>query len=184
MSRATLPSLLEEVSQEIHQRIVGRLIQPGSGIGLMAAQTLAANGAKVYIVSRRQEVLDKASQEHHPGDLGGEIIPCSPCDVTKKDELEKLVKEISSKEKYINLLVAAAGISGPKAEPDHEDAEELKKTLWENESPEEWAETYNTDVTAVYFTTVAFLPLLQAATKTHGDLAPSVIVISSMSESK
>jgi len=42
--------------------------------------------------------------------------------------------------------VTASGISGPKAEPDSEDANELKKTLWEGESYEEWAETYNTYV--------------------------------------
>lgn len=33
----------------------------------------------------------------------------------------------------------------------------------------------------MYFTTVAFLPLLQAGTDTHGHLSASVIVISSMS---
>lgn len=79
------------------------------------------------------------------------------------------------------FVVTAAGISGAKAEPESEDAEELKKTLWENESFEEWGETYNTDVSAVYFTTVAFLPLLQAASKKFGKLSASVIVISSMS---
>lgn len=77
--------------------------------------------------------------------------------------------------------VTAAGISGPKAEPESEDAAELKRTLWDNESFEEWSETYNTDVSAVYFTTVAFLPLLQAAAKKTRSMAPSVIVISSMS---
>ena len=37
------------------------------------------------------------------------------------------------------------------------------------------------NVSAVYFTTVAFLPLLQAGTESHGHLSASVIVISSMS---
>lgn len=36
-------------------------------------------------------------------------------------------------------------------------------------------------MTSVYFTTVAFLPLLQAGTETHDHLSASVIVISSMS---
>jgi NAD(P)-dependent dehydrogenase (short-subunit alcohol dehydrogenase family) len=147
----------------------------------MAAQALAANGAKVYITSRRKEVLDKAVASHHPGDSGGEIIACEPCDVRKKADLDKLVKEISAKENHVNLLITAAGINGPKAEPDSEDASNLKAKLWENESPEKWNETYNTDVTAVYFSVVAFLPLLQAGTENHGHLAASVIVISSMS---
>lgn len=46
----------------------------GSGIGLMASQALAANGAKVYIVGRRQDVLENAAKSHSP-DQGGEIIP-------------------------------------------------------------------------------------------------------------
>lgn len=36
-------------------------------------------------------------------------------------------------------------------------------------------------MTAVYFTTVAFLPLIQAASEQHGHMSASVIVISSMS---
>jgi len=156
----------------------------GTGIGLMAAQALSANGAKVYITSRRQEALDKAAASHTPDKSGGQIIPLGPCDVTKKEELQKLVEDLSKKEKYINLLMCNAGIGGPKAEPEHDDAHDLKQRLWENESVEAWQETYNTDVTSVYFTTVAFLPLLQAAIEPKGPLAKfgaSVITTSSMS---
>ncbi|KAL1639820.1 Protein kinase of the Mitotic Exit Network [Diplodia intermedia] len=151
----------------------------GTGIGLMAAQALAANGAKVYITGRRPEALEAAAKSHSPPDgTEGQIIPCGPCDVTKKDDIEKLYQEISKKEKYINLLT---GIAGTKAEPDHEHAGSLKEKLWNNETFETWNDVYNADVSSVYFTTVAFLPLLQAGTDTHGHLSASVIVISSMS---
>lgn len=105
-------------------------------------------------------------------------------DVTSKDDLEKLVQELSKKEKCIHLLVANAGVSGPKAEPDNSDADKLKEKLWNNESVEEWDATYRTDVTSVYFTTVAFLPLLQAAVEPNGSgerFSASVITTSSMS---
>ena len=92
-----------------------------------------------------------------------------------------MYQELSSKEKHINLLIAAAGISGERGKPDAKKATDMKKQLWDNETFEGWAETYNTDVTAVYFTTVALLPLLQAGTESHGHLSASVIVISSMS---
>jgi len=154
----------------------------GSGIGLMTAQALSANGAKVYIVGRNTEKLETASKEHEPDQ--GEIIPIGNIDVTKKADLEKVVKQIEEKDKCIHLLVANAGIGGPKAEPDKEDAGELKDKLWEAESVEEWNETYSTDVTSVYFTTVAFLPLLQAAIKPKGSgekFSSSVITTSSMS---
>lgn len=77
--------------------------------------------------------------------------------------------------------MCAAGISGDKAEPEHEEASSLKEKLWNNESFDTWDDVYRTDVSAVYFTTVAFLPLLQAGTEAHGHLSASVIVISSMS---
>ncbi|CZS98497.1 hypothetical protein WAI453_005767 [Rhynchosporium graminicola] len=153
----------------------------GTGIGLMATQALAANGAKVYITGRRMEALENAAKTHSPSSGGGQIIPIGPCDVTKKEDLENLVKELEKKEKFINVLVCNAGISGPKAEPKSEDAKELKETLLQGESFQEWSETFNTNVSGVYFTTVAFLPLLQAGLPTHGDLSSSVIVISSMS---
>lgn len=153
----------------------------GTGIGLMAAQALAANGAKVYITGRRMEVLQNAAKQHSPHSsqtsLNGQIIPIGPCDVTSKKDLEKLVAEIESKESYLSLFIAAAGISGPKGSPASGDAKEIKKELWK-EGVEEWNSTYQTDVTSVFFSTVAVLPLLQAAPKGHKS---SVIVISSMS---
>jgi len=146
----------------------------------MAAQALSANGAKVYITSRRQDVLENAAKTHSPSQGKGSIIPCGPCDVTKKADLEKLYAEISSKEKHLDLLVTASGVSGTKAEPTDTDAEKLKKTLWQAETFEAWNDTYTTDVSAVYFTTVVFLPLLQAASKAKGHMVGSTIVISSM----
>jgi NAD(P)-dependent dehydrogenase (short-subunit alcohol dehydrogenase family) len=157
----------------------------GTGIGLMCSQALAANGAKVYITGRRTEAIENAAKSHNPiHDGSGTIIPIGPTDVTKKEDLEALVKDLQTKEKYINLLICNAGISGPKAEPEHDDASDLKAKLWDNESVEDWNSTYNTDVTAVYFTTVAFLPLLQAAIEPQGPMpkfGSSVITISSMS---
>ena len=159
-----------------------------TGIGLMTSQALAANGAKVYITGRRPQALENAAKTHSPEQqkaTGGQIIPLQPCDVTKKEELEKLVKEVSSKEKYVNLLVCNAGIAGPKATPEEDDAGDLKKKLWENESVSDWQDTFETDVTSVYFTTVVFLPLLQAAMKPSGgpseEFSASIITISSLS---
>jgi NAD(P)-dependent dehydrogenase (short-subunit alcohol dehydrogenase family) len=105
-----------------------------------------------------------------------------PCDVTKKEDLENLVAEIGKKEKSIDLLVTNAGISGPKGSPESSDASELNKNLFKNEDFASWSDTFNTNVTSVYFTTTAFLPLLQASIKKDDHhLSPSVIVISSMS---
>ena len=77
--------------------------------------------------------------------------------------------------------VTSAGIPGPKADPDAESANELKSKLWDNESVEAWNNVYDADVTSVYFTTVAFLPLLQAASQSNSQYTASVITISSIS---
>lgn len=74
-----------------------------------------------------------------------------------------------------------AGISGPKNPPDAEEATEQKDKLFGSETFEEWDDVYRTNVSAVYFTTAAFLPLLQAGKESHGHLSASVIVISSIS---
>lgn len=125
--------------------------------------------------------MENAAQKHSPESqdttLKGQIIPIGPCDVTKKDDLDRITAEIESKEKYLSLVVAAAGVSGPKGHPDTSDAVQMKKQLWE-EDPESWNATYNTNVTGVFFSVVSFLPLLQRAPKNQ---TSSVIVISSMS---
>lgn len=79
--------------------------------------------------------------------------------------------------------VTNAGISGSKASPEYSDASKTQETLWNNESFEDWNAVMNTNVSSVYFTTVAFLPMLQEAMnhRDRGHLAPSTIVISSMS---
>ncbi|KAG8527992.1 uncharacterized protein KY384_006908 [Bacidia gigantensis] len=129
------------------------------------------------------DVLQNAAKTHNP-EGGGKIIPIGPCDVTKKTDLEKLGKDLSSKEPYLNLLINNAGISSAKVEPSSESASELYDQLWTEESFEDWSNVMTTNVSAVYFSTIAFLPLLQAAIEPSGPFprrSPSVIVISSMS---
>jgi len=93
-----------------------------------------------------------------------------------------------------------AGIPSTKAPPSPDSASDLKHRLWTTETVEDWQKTYSVDVTAVYFTTIAFLPLLQASLSsssssqksqlstshqggpaTMASFGPSVITTSSMS---
>jgi NAD(P)-dependent dehydrogenase (short-subunit alcohol dehydrogenase family) len=154
----------------------------GTGIGLMAAQGLAANGAKVYIVSRREEAVKQAAKKHSPNSntSKGQIIPLGGFDVTSKKDLERLCQELEKREKYINLLITAAGISGPKNPPEETKASEIKDKLWTEEF-DEWNNVFTTNVHSVYFTAVALLPLLQAGTEQTPSHSSSIITISSMS---
>lgn len=86
-----------------------------------------------------------------------------------------------------------AGIPSTKASPSPTSASDLKHRLWTTETMEDWQNTYTTDVASVYFTTVAFLPLLQASLSSQSPnpkqstpaamppFGPSVITTSSMS---
>jgi len=153
----------------------------GTGIGLMITQALATNGAKVYICGRTEEKLEKVA-ELYGKDIPGQIIPIT-ADVSKKEEVKKLVEEISSKEKCLCILVNNAGISINTQQTEAESAEEMKKNLFddENETFDMWTDTYRTNVPQIYFMTTAFLPLLQAAHKHNDNFSGTVINISSIS---
>lgn len=72
----------------------------------MIAQTLAANGARVYITGRRADVLETSARVHgDPGKLGenaGEILPLV-MDVTDKESIKGAVGKIRAKEGYLNV---------------------------------------------------------------------------------
>jgi NAD(P)-dependent dehydrogenase (short-subunit alcohol dehydrogenase family) len=148
----------------------------------MATQALAANGAKVYICGRTKGKLDTVATEHQE-EFSGEIIPIQ-ADITNKDGIQKLVEEISSREKCLCVLVNNAGISSktfPVAE--NKSAQDFKTHLFDNKeaSFEDWTSTYSTNVSSAYFVTAAFIPLLDASTKHHFGWSGTVINITSIS---
>jgi NAD(P)-dependent dehydrogenase (short-subunit alcohol dehydrogenase family) len=153
----------------------------GSGIGLMATQALAVNGAKVYITGRTEEKLERVAETYNQG-ISGKIIPIT-ADITSKDDIKKLVSEIESKEKCLCVLVNNAGIALETFQTESKSANEMKKNLFEaeNASFDDWIETYRTNVASVYFMTTAFLPLLQKATEHNQGYSGTVINISSIS---
>ncbi|KAL0572318.1 hypothetical protein V5O48_009640 [Marasmius crinis-equi] len=172
----------------------------GSGIGLMATQALAVNGAKVYITGRTQEKLDRVVETYSQG-ISGEIIQI-PGDVTKKEDIAKLVQELSSKEKKLDILINNAGsviplpsctlatyplhlysVSSTSFETEASSAEEMKKNLFDSDEAnfQDWTDTYQTNVPQIYFTTTALLPLLQAASDGTPGWSATVINITSIS---
>ena len=170
----------------------------GSGLGLITAQSLAANGVKVYITGRRAEKLKDAEMKH---ESGGSII-AHQMDVTEKESIQAGVDEISKKEKFVNLLVSRpelshkryaqanasqvnnAGITsvnyGEKGQPQGTPAE-ISKQMMSSQDFDHWTSVYKVNVASYFFTSAAFLPLLCAATE-HGFSEPgNIINISSIS---
>jgi NAD(P)-dependent dehydrogenase (short-subunit alcohol dehydrogenase family) len=151
----------------------------GSGIGLMITQALAVNGAKVYIVGRTEEKLERVA-ELYGKDIAGEIIPIQG-DVASKEGVQSIVKEIESREKCLCVLVNNAGIAAPKTSTQAETPEELRKNLLDPTSVEEWTSIYATNVVGPYLMTTGFLPLLQKATDHQHGYSGTVVNITSIS---
>lgn len=76
----------------------------------MISQALVANGAKVYITGRRAEVLESTVKQHGTGGKGS-MHPL-PADISSKEDVIRLAKEMESKEPNgIHLLVNNAGVA-------------------------------------------------------------------------
>ncbi|KAI1166011.1 NAD(P)-binding protein [Nemania serpens] len=157
----------------------------GTGLGLMIAQTLAINGARVYITGRRADVLETSARVHGARDKlggnGGEILPIV-MDVTDKESIKAAVDKIQANEGYLNVLVNNAGVwkNRPTAGPE-EGPEAFGAAMFAEEIEDNWQQTFLTNTTSPYFVTAAFLPLLAKAASSPAQQVGSVINNASIS---
>lgn len=149
----------------------------GSGLGLYAARALDANGAKaVYIVGRREQTLQDAAKTA----VNGTIKPIVG-DVTDKDSLQKIAEQVRNEQGFINLLFANAGIGGPKhasAMSEKPTIKEFQETVFKPDM-DEFTKTLHVNTTAVLYTAVAFLDLLDAGNKKQNVAQESQILVTS-----
>ncbi len=125
------------------KRLEGRiaLVTGGtSGIGLAAAQDLAAQGAKVYFTGRREAELAKAGEAIGHGAVGVRG------DVTRDEDLDALFARIRAEAGRLDILYANAG--GGTMAP-----------LGEI-SAQHFDDTFDRNVRAVVFTVQKALPLM------------------------
>ena len=109
----------------------------GRGIGAGIARELTSAGARVAVAARSHEQVQAIADE-----LGALAITA---DVSKRDDVESMVRETETVLGPIDLLVANAGIaseSGP---------------LWES-NPDEWWHVLEVNVLGVYLCCRAVLP--------------------------
>jgi 2-deoxy-D-gluconate 3-dehydrogenase len=110
----------------------------------MIAAGFLANGAKVYISSRKAEVCD-ATAKRLQEEYGGECISV-PADLSNLDGINALANQISQ-EDNLDILVNNAGASW--GEPIDEYSEQG------------WDKVMDTNVKGVFFLTQKLLPLLR-----------------------
>ena len=90
-----------------------------SGIGEAAARLLAERGARVVLGARRTERLDDIARRIR--DDGGAAVTCRT-DVTRREDLERLVGMATDEFGHLDVLVSNAGVSkiGPISDLDVE----------------------------------------------------------------
>jgi NAD(P)-dependent dehydrogenase (short-subunit alcohol dehydrogenase family) len=155
----------------------------GSGIGLMAAQALAVNGARVYIVGRTQEKLDRVAELYGKG-IEGQITALPAADVSTKDGVAQVYKDFEAREKHLSILINNAGISSSAREDvDRDSPHGLRETLFDQQAQtvEDWQDVYRTNVCQLYFMASKFLPLLDKGTQIEHGWSSTVVNISSIS---
>lgn len=136
------------------------LVTGGSrGIGEMIAAGFLANGAKVYISSRKADVCE-ATAERLSKEFGGECIAI-PGNLAELPGIEAVVKEIEGKEDKLDILINNAGAAWGA------DLDEFPEAGWDK--------VMDTNVKGVFFLTQKLLPLLRKA-GTHEDPARVVNV--------
>lgn len=105
----------------------------GGGLGRPTALGLADFGADIVVVGRTLEKLEEVRKDVKQ--LGRECLAV-PCDISKAEEVERMVKETVDRFGKINILVNYAGVNIPKP------AEEYPL--------EDWKTVMDTNVTGIF----------------------------------
>ncbi len=123
------------------------LVTGGSrGLGEMIAAGFLANGAKVYISSRKAEVCD-ATAKRLMEKFGGECISI-PANLAGLEGIDAITAELKKREDRLDILVNNAGVSWGAP------LEEFPEVGWDK--------VMDTNVKGVFFLTQRLLPLLEA----------------------
>ena len=102
------------------------LITAGAGgIGREIARAFAANGAKVFVCDIDAEGLESLAQEI-------EDLTTTVCDVSKREDIERMVTSAIESLGGLDVLVNNAGISGPTTPVDKMDPDDWDKVVQVN----------------------------------------------------
>lgn len=91
------------------------IVGGSSGMGLEAGKLLVESGASVTLIGRRQQKLDAARETFDTPDSTSTFR----CDLTRKEDVDRLIRYIGNEMKDVKCLVNAAGVFSPKAFLEH-----------------------------------------------------------------
>jgi len=122
---------------------IGIVTGAGSGIGRACAIALAREGARVALVGRRRDRIEEVAQEI------GDFAFAIPADVSKTSEISRLLDQTVSRFGGLNFLLNNAGV--------------LHVGNAEQITEDEWDQTFNVNVRAVWLLSRATLPDMRKA---------------------
>jgi 3-oxoacyl-[acyl-carrier protein] reductase len=109
----------------------------GRGIGRNTALELARAGAEVVVAARSSDEIEETAAE-----VGGLAVQC---DVSDREQVERMVEQVESAYGKVDLLVSNAGIGIDEA------------AAWEVE-PDDWWRVFEVNVLGVYLCCRAVIP--------------------------
>lgn len=122
---------------------VGIVTGAGTGIGRACAIALANEGARLALAGRRKDRIQQLADE-----LGDRVVAVA-CDVTRPDEINRLLGQTADRFGELNFLVNNAGV--------------LRPGTAEQVTEDDWDLTFNTNVRSVWLLSRAVLPNLRKA---------------------
>jgi NAD(P)-dependent dehydrogenase (short-subunit alcohol dehydrogenase family) len=91
-----------------------------SGIGATTARMLAQHGSFVVLAARRADYLEALAQEIDPG---GKRILAIPTDITRREDIDRLISRTIEIYGRIDVLINNAGVGGGSAIATSDDAQ-------------------------------------------------------------
>lgn len=102
-------------------------------------------------------------------------------DVTKKEDLNRIVDSITKSDGFINVLIANSGVTGPTIfdkMPPSPTLSQFRDVLY-NMDTDEFTNTFRVNVGALFFSVAAFLELLDAGNKKGNVEQKSQVIVTS-----
>jgi NAD(P)-dependent dehydrogenase (short-subunit alcohol dehydrogenase family) len=120
------------------------------GLGEAIAKAFVTAGANVYLCARNVDLLNQVRDTLAEKAADGQKILAEACDVSKPDQVERLVQNALAAFGKVDILVNNAGVYGPKGESETID--------WA-----EWQQALEINLYGTVLPTHAMLPHLKAA---------------------